>query len=104
MLDENQTLLTAKVYQFTGGLWFNGKEFKKRTFYSSNGVLTTTKPSKIDETIDLAGGYVVPPFGEAHNHSLESDYNFAEINHDFSEAKDWILKIRLRSEFFSSRR
>jgi hypothetical protein len=28
-------------------------------------------PSRVDKTIDLHGGYVIPPFGEAHNHNVE---------------------------------
>ena len=76
-----QTLLTEsnaqtplpqqKAYQFTKGQWFDGKGFRRRSFYSVNGVLTLKKPAQIDEVIDLKNGYVIPPFAEAHNHWLE---------------------------------
>jgi imidazolonepropionase-like amidohydrolase len=61
-----------KIYAFVNGNWFNGKNFKRKTFYSVNGVLTEKRPAKIDETIDLSGGYVVPPFADAHNHHFDS--------------------------------
>lgn len=48
---------------FTSGLWFDGHSFQ--------GVLTFGKPGSIDTVVDLSGGYVVPPFGEAHNHNVE---------------------------------
>ena len=60
-----------KSYQFINGQWFDGKGFRRRSFYSVNGVLTRKKPAKIDETVDLKNGYVIPPFAEAHNHWFE---------------------------------
>ena len=53
------------------GRWFDGKKFAARTFYSVGGTLTSKKPARVDSVIDLRGGYVVPPFGEAHNHNVE---------------------------------
>ncbi len=52
---------------FTNGHWFNGREFEPRVMYSVNGLFVTLRPATIDTTIDLQGGHVVPPFGEAHN-------------------------------------
>ena len=56
---------------FTNGRWFNGTSFESRDWYSVNGVLSATRPATTDTTINLAGGFVVPPFGEAHNHNVE---------------------------------
>jgi hypothetical protein len=64
--------LSRKIYQFINGQWFDGKKFQRQTFYSVGGILTKRRPSKVDETIDLADGFVVPPFAEAHNHNLGS--------------------------------
>lgn len=50
------------------GKWFNGTSFDARTAYSVKGLLTFQKPSRIDRTIDLAGLYIIPPFGNAHTH------------------------------------
>lgn len=52
------------------GQWFDGHSFKKRTLYSVDGRFTTEKPARIDHTLDLAGLWMVPPFGEGHNHNL----------------------------------
>ena len=52
------------------GQWFNGKSFDSRTLYSVNGRFTAKKPAHVDRLLDLAGTWVVPPFGDAHNHNL----------------------------------
>ncbi len=65
----------AKNYKFINGQWFDGKNFRRQLFYSVNGILTRKMPSKIDETIDLAGGFVVPPFADAHCHHFDAPYN-----------------------------
>jgi hypothetical protein len=62
---------TTKNIAFTNGLWLDGKSFHRKTGYSVAGVLSFRRPSHIDSTLDLSGGYVVPPFGEAHNHNVE---------------------------------
>lgn len=61
-----------KNYKFINGQWFDGKSFRPQTFYSVDGVLTRKRPRGEIETIDLADGFVVPPFAEAHNHNLGS--------------------------------
>jgi hypothetical protein len=67
--------VTAKSYQFVNGQWFDGKSFRRATFYSVSGILTHHKPRKVDEVVDLDNGFVIPPFGEAHNHNIEKSYN-----------------------------
>ena len=62
---------STRNYEFTNGRWFDGKAFTTRAFYSVGGLLTSRKPARVDSVIDLKGGYVVPPFGEAHNHNVE---------------------------------
>jgi hypothetical protein len=52
------------------GQWFNGTGFERRTMYSVDGRFATKKPSRIDRTLDLGGAWIVPPFGEAHNHNI----------------------------------
>lgn len=67
----------------TGGHWFDGQTFRdhttdKHTVYSASGYFTSKKPARIDAVIDLKNWFVVPPFGEAHNH-----------NADFSDEEQW---------------
>ncbi len=59
------------TYAFVNGNWFNGKSFEKKDFFSVKGILTNSKPQKIDYVIDLKDNYVIPPYGEAHNHNLD---------------------------------
>lgn len=53
------------------GQWFTGTAFEPRTLYSVDGRFTATRPARVDRTIDLAGTWIVPPFGEAHNHNID---------------------------------
>lgn len=76
---------------FTGGNWFDGRGFRRHAFYSHAGVLTSRKPAGAIETIDLKNWFIVPPFGEAHNHNV-----------DFSSEEQWagIKQMYLRAGIF----
>ncbi len=55
------------------GLWWDGRGFRaEAAVYSVGGLLSRKRPSRPTETIDLAGGFVVPPLGDAHNHNFAS--------------------------------
>ncbi|MEO8623963.1 MAG: amidohydrolase family protein [bacterium] len=56
-------------YELKNGYWFNGTTFEQVTRYSVYGALSDRQPVPVDSVIDLEGGYVVPAFGEAHNHN-----------------------------------
>ena len=58
--------------RFINGYWFNGTSFDKKTAYVVDGGLSFRWRAHVQRTIDLRGGYVVPPFTEAHNHNVES--------------------------------
>ncbi len=63
----------VRTIHFINGQWFNGKDFIGGEFYSVNGYLTKNKPAVVDTVVDLNNQFVIPPFGEAHNHSPETD-------------------------------
>ncbi|MDX1910701.1 MAG: hypothetical protein SFV22_04400 [Saprospiraceae bacterium] len=63
----------GKNYEFRNGAWYNGSDFQKATWYTSNGVLSKKVPGKIDSVIDLEGKWVVPPFGDAHCSSISEN-------------------------------
>jgi hypothetical protein len=63
----------SSAYELVNGQWLNGDRFEARKMYVVAERLSTTRPSRIDSTVDLNGGYVVPPYGEAHNHWIEPD-------------------------------
>jgi len=70
---------SAENYKFINGQWFNGTKFESREFYSVDGIFAAKAPGKIDRTIDLKGGYVVPPFADAHNHYIAGPNNIDKI-------------------------
>jgi imidazolonepropionase-like amidohydrolase len=62
----------ARTYAVVNGRWFDGRRFVARTWWVVGGTLRVRPPARVDSVLDLAGAYVVPPFGEAHNHNIES--------------------------------
>ena len=41
-----------------------------RIVYVFGDSFAASEPARVDSVVDLGGGYVVPPFGDAHSHSL----------------------------------
>jgi len=72
--------IAQKNIHFINGQWFNGGGFSTTDFYCVNGVLAKTKPSTVDTVIDLKQQYIIPPFGEAHNHSPDTELDFDIFN------------------------
>lgn len=62
-----------RVTEYRGGRWFTGTRFIDTTVYVSNGVFRDRDGARPDTVVDLAGGYVVPPFGDAHQHLIDPD-------------------------------
>lgn len=48
-----------------GGRWFDGAKFVVRTVYVVGHDLSATPPKTITKTFQLAGQFIVPPFGDA---------------------------------------
>jgi imidazolonepropionase-like amidohydrolase len=68
---QGEPVPAARNVALVNGQWFTGTGFEARTVYSVGGRFTSTKPARVDTTLDLAGTWVVPPFGEAHNHNVD---------------------------------
>jgi hypothetical protein len=88
--------VTTPSLAFIGGQWFDGETFRDRTdggknLYAVGGLFTNKKPDKIDSIVNLNKWFIVPPFGEAHNHNL-----------DFSDEEQWsrIKSMYLRDGIF----
>ncbi|AWF81346.1 hypothetical protein BTJ40_11240 [Microbulbifer sp. A4B17] len=65
----------ADSFAIEGAKWFDGANFKQATwFVDEDGFLTKTRPQKVDYTIDASGKFVVPPYGEGHNHNLQNPW------------------------------
>ncbi|HKO59759.1 MAG TPA: amidohydrolase family protein [Pyrinomonadaceae bacterium] len=69
----------AKVHEFINARWFDGEKFRSGHFYSIGPVLAFNRPARIDSVTDLGGNYVIPPFGEAHNHNVEYSARIDEV-------------------------
>lgn len=68
------------VVELAHGRWYDGRGFVTKTsMYVENGVFRSTRPSRVDSIIDLNGGYVIPPFGDAHTHNLDGPFNLDRI-------------------------
>ena len=59
---------TTVVTEYRNGRWFDGTAFASRAMYVAGGVFHERRPSRVDSIVDLAGGFVVPPFADAHQH------------------------------------
>jgi imidazolonepropionase-like amidohydrolase len=59
------------VYELRDARWLGADGFVAGTRYVVDGRITQRRPAHVDSVIDLAGRWVVPPFGEAHNHNVE---------------------------------
>ncbi len=68
----NQPVAGSRTIELRNGQWFDGTRFVDRTIYSVDGFFAENKPARVDTVIDLNRGYVVPPFGEAHNHNVDA--------------------------------
>ncbi len=62
---------TSSCVHFVHGRWFNGSDFETDDFYSEQRVLTH-KACRPARQVDLQGHYVVPPYGDAHEHNFDS--------------------------------
>lgn len=88
---ENPESLSIKL---TNGHWFNGTAFDQRTVWVSNGILYFDEDDTAPDTIvDLNGKYVIPPFAEAHNHNLESDYQIEERINSYLDNGVFYVKL-----------
>ena len=62
---------SGSVTEYRGGQWYDGRAFVPRTMWVVDGRFAATRPDHVDKVIDLAHGFVVPPYAEGHNHWLE---------------------------------
>ena len=62
----------ARGTEFINGHWFDGERFHDRTMYVVEGRFVDP-PIDATDTVDLKGGFVVPPFAEAHNHNVDEN-------------------------------
>ncbi|HUQ21148.1 MAG TPA: hypothetical protein VM099_16130 [Gemmatimonadaceae bacterium] len=67
-------LITAQqspVIEVRHGYWLTGQEFVSGSRYIVDGKIIHRRPARVDSILDVHNGYIVPPFGEAHNHNID---------------------------------
>lgn len=57
--------------EYRNGRWFDGTRFQARTMWVVGETFSESRPPRVATVVDLHDGFVVPPYGEAHNHWLE---------------------------------
>lgn len=65
-----QDLEDSDCQVLVNGQWFDSERFSERTVYVTEGEFSSQKPCEDAQVVDLGGGYVVPPYGEGHHHTL----------------------------------
>ncbi len=82
---------------FINGHWYDGDGFVQRDVYVIDGRIRFKSPDRINNTVDLAGAYVIPPFGEAHNHDLTTDFEPQERIGEY--LSDGVYYAKMQSAF-----
>lgn len=71
--------IPSRSLELMNGRWYTDTGFVPRTFYVEDGILRSARPAVVDSTIDLRGGFVIPPFGDAHTHNLDGPFNLEKV-------------------------
>ena len=69
-------LAHAQPAAYVGGQWWTGDRFEPRdTVWADGGVFVPGPLAEAERVVDLAGRWVVPPFGDAHTHMLSDAWS-----------------------------
>ncbi|NNE98715.1 MAG: hypothetical protein HKN25_06815 [Pyrinomonadaceae bacterium] len=79
-------LLSFSIFSFgqnsiglIGGNIFDGKKFVKKDLYIADGKITFEKPGTLEKTIKIENQFVIPPFGDAHTHNLDREFQLTYL-------------------------
>lgn len=56
---------------YTGARWFTGNGFQSSDVFVTHEQISFHRPAQVNRVIDIHNMYVVPPYGEAHNHNID---------------------------------
>ena len=84
--------LFAETVAWRNGLWFDGTRFHPGTRYSINGVFVARPPPRVDRIVELGERHVVPAYGEAHHHGIDSSDGLDDKITVFLEAGIFYVK------------
>jgi hypothetical protein len=63
----------AEAIAWRDGLWFDGDRFVPGVHYTVDGTFVAERPRRIDRYVNLGGKHVVPAYGDAHHHGIDSE-------------------------------
>src|SRR3954471_13479660 len=63
----------AESIEWRDGRWFDGAAFVRGTRYTVAGVFVADRPRRIERHVWLGNRYIVPAYGDAHHHGIDSD-------------------------------
>ncbi len=86
------SLAHADSVAWARGLWFDGAGFVPGTRWSVDGVFVERRPARVDRVVDLAERHVVPAFGDAHHHGIDSAQGIDDKIAAFLEAGIFYVK------------
>jgi len=98
----------APTYELRNGRWLVGDSFEERTWYAVHGVLRRERPALVDSVIDLQQRFILPPFGDAHNHMLGSPGSLDPFRDQYVAEGSFYVQVmgnrktaadRIRSQF-----
>ena len=62
----------AETVAWQDGRWFDGERFTNGSRYTVGGAFVADRPPRIDRFVHLGGRFVVPAYGDAHHHGIDS--------------------------------
>lgn len=94
---------TPASHRFDNGVWYRDGAFVADTGYIVDGVLQFSSYDEpltdaSTQTLDLEGGFVVPPYCEAHNHNLGSAFDGIKETSD-AYLKDGVYYVMIAGSF-----
>ena len=86
------TLAHGEAVAWHRAWWYDGTTFAYGTRYAVDGVFVDGAPARIDRSMDLANGWAVPAYGDAHHHGIDSADALADKVTVFLEAGIFYVK------------
>ena len=69
---------------FEGGFIYRDGQFEKLDFYVIDGNFSYERPAQLDSTMSIVNKYVIPPFGEAHTHNLDRQWQMGFLPQQYA--------------------